>query len=951
MSAMKEFLSSSYLFGANAPFIEELYEAWLDDPQSVPGQWREYFDGLQAAGARDVAHAPIVEAFAQRAKAGAPRPAAPVAGLDRKQMSVLQLIGEYRFRGVLVADIDPLKRHERPRIAELDPAYYDLTEADMDTVYNSGTLIGPEQASLRDIIKALQDSYCGTLGVEYMYLSSRAEKRWIQERLEPIRSKPRYSADAKRQILERLTAAEGLERFLHTRYVGQKRFSLEGGETLIPMLDDLLQRAGSAGVQELVIGMAHRGRLNVLVNTLGKLPKDLFAEFEGKHDESILAGDVKYHLGFSSDINTPGGPMHLTLAFNPSHLEIVNPVVEGSVRARQHRRKDRGGDQVLPVLIHGDAAVAGQGVVMETLNLSNTRGYGTGGTVHIVLNNQIGFTTSDPRDSRSTLYCTDVMKMVEMPIFHVNGDDPEAAVMAIEIALDYRSKFKKDVAVDLVCFRKLGHNEQDEPMVTQPLMYKIINAHPGTRKLYADRLVAQGVIAPDDADRMVADYRQALDAGTHTNKTILFNFKPPFAVDWTKYNRSKWNEKDDTTLPLAELKALAEKLTTVPSNFKLHPRVEKIIADRRLMGQGKLPVDWGMAENLAYASLLKDGFAVRFSGQDSGRGTFFHRHAVLHDQNREKWDSGSYVPLSNIAPNQGDFVIIDSVLSEEAVLGFEYGYSTSEPNELVVWEAQFGDFANGAQVVIDQFIAAGEVKWGRICGLVMMLPHGYEGQGPEHSSARIERYLQLCADNNIQVCVPATPVQMFFLLRRQMIRPYRKPLVIFSPKSLLRHKESVSPIEEFAESKFKPVNADWDQGIRPQDVKRVIFCSGKVFFDLMAARKEKGAKDVAIARIAQLYPFPQEEFQEQVNLYKNAAEIVWCQEEPANQGAWYWIQRYILKQMREDQILGYAMRPSSASPAVGYQSLHNEQQKELVDAAFGPLADNLVRPVQGTGRK
>jgi 2-oxoglutarate dehydrogenase E1 component len=958
MSAMKEFLSNSYLFGSNAPFVEELYENYLGDPQSVPQQWREYFDKLQgvpapgrSGAARDVAHAPVIAAFAQRARGGAARPATAVAGLDRKQNSVLQLIAEYRFRGVLIADIDPLKRHERPRIPELDPAYYDLTEADMDTVYNTGTLLGPEQATLRDIIKALQDTYCGTLGIEYMYLSSRAEKRWFHERLEPIRSKPSFSADYKRHILERLTAAEGLERFLHTRYVGQKRFSLEGGETMIPMLDNLLQRAGEAGVQELVIGMAHRGRLNVLVNTLGKMPKDLFAEFEGKHDDSILAGDVKYHQGFSSDINTPGGPMHLTLAFNPSHLEIVNPVVEGSVRARQHRRKDRGGDQVLPVLIHGDAAVAGQGVVMETLNLSNTRGYGTGGTVHIVLNNQIGFTTSDPRDSRSTLYCTDVMKMVEMPIFHVNGDDPEAALLAIEIALDYRGKFKKDIAVDLVCFRKLGHNEQDEPMVTQPLMYKIINAHPGTRKLYAERLAAQGVIGPEDADKMVATCRQALDGGYHTNPTILSNFKPPFAVDWSKYNKSKWNEKDDTTLPLAELKALAEKLTTIPSNFKLHPRVEKIIADRRLMGQGKMPVDWGMAENLAYASLLKDGFAVRISGQDSGRGTFFHRHAVLHDQNREKWDSGSYVPLANIAPNQGDFVVIDSVLSEEAVLGFEYGYSTSEPNELVVWEGQFGDFANGAQVVIDQFIAAGEVKWGRICGMVMMLPHGYEGQGPEHSSGRIERYLQLCADNNMQVCVPATPVQMFFLLRRQMIRPYRKPLIIFSPKSLLRHKESVSPLEEFAQEKFIPVNADWDQSIPPQDVKRVIFCSGKVFFDLMASRKGRGAKDTAIVRVTQLYPFPDEVFQDQINLYKNAREVVWCQEEPANQGAWFWIQRYILRHMREDQILGYAMRASAASPAVGYASLHNEQQKALVDAAFKPLTDNLVKPVQGTGRK
>jgi 2-oxoglutarate dehydrogenase E1 component len=626
-------------------------------------------------------------------------------------------------------------------------------------------------------------------------------------------------------------------------------------------------------------------------------------------------------------------------------------VVEGSVRARQHRRKDRDGSQVLPVLIHGDAAVAGQGVVMETLNLSQTRGYGTGGTVHIVINNQIGFTTSDARDIRSTLYCTDVMKMIEAPIFHVNGDDPEAAVMAIEMALDYRNTFKKDVVVDLVCFRKLGHNEQDEPMVTQPLMYKIINAHPGTRKLYADRLAAQGVIAADAAENLAANFRQAMDAGYHTNKTILSNFKPPFAVDWSKYNKSKWNEKDDTQLPLASLQALAERLTAIPPGFKLHPRVEKIIADRRLMGQGKLPVDWGMAENLAYASLLKEGYAVRISGQDSGRGTFFHRHAVLHDQNRERFDAGTYVPLAHIAPNQGDFVVIDSVLSEEAVLGFEYGYSTSEPNELVVWEAQFGDFANGAQVVIDQFIASGEVKWARICGMVLMLPHGYEGQGPEHSSARIERFLQMCADYNIQICMPATPVQLFFLLRRQMIRPYRKPLVIFTPKSLLRHKESVSPLSEFAESKFRPVNTEWNEDLRAEKVTRVIFCSGKVFFDLIAKRKELAREDVAIMRIAQLYPFPHDDFQATIDRYANADEVVWCQEEPGNQGAWHRIQHYLLRHMRPGQQLAYAMRASSASPAAGYLSLHLEQQKALVAAAFAPITDNLVMPVQSSARK
>jgi 2-oxoglutarate dehydrogenase E1 component len=952
---MKEFQASSTLFGGNAPFVEQLYEQWLENPQGVPAQWREYFERLQllpgpaGGAAQDVAHAPVVEAFAQRAREGAVR-AAPAAAPDRKQVSVIQLVAEYRFRGCLVADLDPLKRLPKPHIVELEPGYYDLGDADLDTVFNTGTSMGAEQATLRDIIQHLRDTYCGTLGVEYMYLASRAEKRWIQERLEPIRSRPSFSPDERKHILERLTAAEGLERYLHTRYVGQKRFSLEGGETLIPVLDSLLQRAGAAGVQELVIGMAHRGRLNVLVNTLGKMPKDLFREFEGEHDHSMLAGDVKYHQGFSSDINTPGGPMHLTLAFNPSHLEIVNPVVEGSVRARQHRRKDRDGSQVLPVLIHGDAAVAGQGVVQETLNLSQTRGYGTGGTVHIVINNQIGFTTSDTRDVRSTLYCTDVMKMIEAPIFHVNGDDPEAAMMAIQLALDFRMQFRKDVVVDLVCFRKLGHNEQDEPMVTQPLMYKIVNAHPGTRKLYADRLLSQGVVEADEAERMAATYRQALEGGYHTNKTILSNFKPPFAVDWSRYRGTKWNENDDTRIPLAELQALAERLTAVPPQFKLHPRVEKIVADRRLMGQGKMPVDWGMAENLAYASLLKEGYAVRISGQDSGRGTFFHRHAVLHDQNREKFDAGTYIPLQHVAANQGDFVVIDSVLSEEAVLGFEYGYSTSEPNELVVWEAQFGDFANGAQVVIDQFIASGEVKWGRICGMVLMLPHGYEGQGPEHSSGRIERFLQLCADYNIQVCMPATPVQLFFLLRRQMIRPYRKPLVVFTPKSLLRHKESVSPLSEFAESKFKPVNTEWNEDLAPEKVARVIFCSGKVFFDLTAQRREVGRDDVAIIRIAQLYPFPHDDFQAAIDLYPNAREVVWCQEEPANQGAWHRIQHYLLRHMRESQVLAYAMRKSSASPAAGYLSLHLAQQKELIDMAFAPLGDNLVLPVQGTAR-
>ena len=738
---MKELLANSYLFGSNAPFIEALYEAWLKDPAAVEPRWREYFDALQRAegGIADVSHFDVQDRFARLARE--PRAAGTTVVINRpqlgeKQFAVLQLITAHRFLGVRHADIDPLKRQEKPNVPELDPAFYGLSAADMETIFNTGTLVGPREMKLVDILRFLKDTYCRTIGVEYMHVTDTAQKRWVQERLESIRSTPGYDAEYRGHILERLTAAETLEKYLHTRYVGQKRFSLEGGESLIPQLDILLQNAGKAGVQELVIGMAHRGRINVLVNTLGKMPKDLFAEFEGKHDDSLLAGDVKYHQGFSSNVMTPGGPMHVTLAFNPSHLEIVNPVVEGSVRARQHRRRDHTGDQVLPVLIHGDAAFAGQGVNMETFELAQTRGYGTGGTVHIVVNNQIGFTCSDLRDARSSLYCTDVAKMLEVPVLHVNGDDPDAVCLVAEIALDSRMRFHKDVVVDLVCYRRLGHNEQDEPMVTQPLMYKTIAKLPTTRQLYADRLAQEGVISAGGGDELVATCRQAFDGGHHTNRTILSGYKPPFEIDWSRYQGAKWNERDDTRLPVETLRMLGERIATVPDNFKLHPSVQRIVENRRLMAQGKLSLDWGMAEHLAFATLLHEGYSVRLSGQDSARGTFFHRHAVLHDQNRERWDQGTYVPLQHVSEKQGDFIVFDSLLSEEAVMGFEFGYSTSAPNELTIWEAQFGDFANGAQVVIDQFIASGEAKWGRLCGLTLMLPHGYEGQGPEHSSAR-----------------------------------------------------------------------------------------------------------------------------------------------------------------------------------------------------------------------
>jgi 2-oxoglutarate dehydrogenase E1 component len=933
MGVMKEWESSSSLFGANAPFIEELYETWLGNPDAVPAEWAGYFAELRG-DAKDVPHAPVVASFVELGKSRRVQGAMIDATTMAKQVLVLRMISKFRTLGFYHADLDPLKRHEPPYIADLDLRTYGFSEADLDTEFDVGSLrAGPARMRLRDIVSMLRETYTRTLGLEYMYISDSPTRRFLQERVEPTRARPSFTPAERRHVLERLTAAETLERYLHTKYVGQKRFSGEGGDTMIPMLDHLIQRAGAAGVQEIVMGMAHRGRLNVLVNTMGKMPADLFSEFEGKVAQALPAGDVKYHQGFSADVATPGGPVHVTLAFNPSHLEIVNPVVEGSVRARQHRRGDRMGDQVLPVVIHGDAAIAGQGVNQECLNMAQTRGYYTGGTVHIVVNNQIGFTTSDPRDTRGTLYCTDIAKMADAPILHVNGDDPETCLLAIDIALEYRQKFHKDVFIDLVCFRRYGHNEADEPMVTQPLMYKKIHAHPGTRKLYADRLEQAGVIPAGEADSMVTTYRAAMDRGQHTNKTVLSNYKPPFTVDWSPHKGRHWTDPCDTRFPKARLTEIAAKLGTVPAELKLHSRVERVVADRRAMGEGRMPIDWGMGETLAYATLLDQGYGVRLSGEDVGRGTFSHRHAVLHDQNREKWDSGSYVPLEHVKPDQPSVELIDSVLTENAVLAFEYGYATSDPSRLVVWEAQFGDFANGAQVVIDQFIASGEVKWGRICGLVMLLPHGYEGQGPEHSSARPERYLQLCAQHNMQVVVPSTPAQIFHLLRRQMIRQYRKPLVVMSPKSLLRHKEAVSTVDELADGRYQTVIGEIEK-IDAKKARRVIVCSGKVYYDLLAFRRERKIDDVAIVRLEQQYPFPHADFKSEIARYAKAKEVVWCQEEPQNQGAWYRLRAYLRADILDSQVLAYAGRSISASTAVGYASKHNAEQKQLIEDAF-----------------
>ena len=929
---------SSPLAGGNASYVEELYETYLRDPSVVDPGWRAYFDGFAHTGAgRDVPHGPVREFFRRLAVDPARWIATGASSeQERKQVRVLQLINAYRFRGHQHARLDPLGLAERPKAPDLELEFHGLSEADLDSEFDTGSLAGPRRASLRDIIGILRQTYCGALGAEYMHITDTVEKRWLQSSLESVHASPAYPAEVQRRILERLTAAEGLERYLHTKYVGQKRFSLEGADSLIPLLEEVIQRGGTYGLKEVVVGMAHRGRLNVLVNIMGKTPRELFLEFEGKARTSGNGtGDVKYHLGFSSDIRTPGGPVHVALAFNPSHLEIVGPVVEGSVRARQQRLHDKYGSRVLPVLIHGDAAFAGQGVVMETFNMSQSRGYATKGTVHIIVNNQIGFTTSQQQDARSTLYASDVAKMVGAPIFHVNGDDPSAVLFAAQIALDYRMTFRKDVVIDLVCYRRHGHSEADEPAVTQPIMYRRIRELPTTRALFAKRLVDNGVIEPDAPEAQLAAYQQALAAGA----SVVPSFIPkeearyPYAADWGPYLGQACPASWDTSVSLATLRALSERLEHLPEGFEVHANVGKVYENRRKMAAGALPIDWGFAETMAYAALLREGYSVRLSGQDSGRGTFFHRHAIVYNQK----DGMAYVPLRNLDGDAGNFLVINSLLSEEAVLAFEYGYATADPRTLTIWEAQFGDFANNAQVVIDQFISAGEQKWNRLSALTLFLPHGYEGQGPEHSSARLERYLQLCAQQNMIVCVPTTPAQFFHLLRRQMLWPCRKPLVVMTPKSLLRHRLSFSPLEALAQGQFQTVIPEVDP-LAADGVSRVVMCAGKVYYDLLEARREANRSDVALIRIEQLYPFPEDILAAELKKYPNAKHYIWCQEEPQNQGAWYPSQHHLWRVLPAGVMLEYAGRPNSAAPAVGDYHLHLKQIKDLVAAALDGVA-------------
>ncbi|MBJ7554312.1 2-oxoglutarate dehydrogenase E1 component [Marinomonas spartinae] len=940
-SLMELLWSTSQFSGGNLEYVEGLFESYLVDPNSVSEEWRKCFDQLprvSEAQSTDLPHSVIQQQFLEIGKnkfrtMPVSTGVAASSEHEQKQINVLQLINAYRVRGHQHASLDPLGLQKREKVADLDISYHQLTGADFDTQFKTGSLFfNKESMKLSEIIAELEKTYCSTIGYEFMHIVDTQEKAWLQQRVESVRSRPEFSPETRQNLLERLTAAEGLEKYLASRYPGAKRFGLEGGESLIPMVNELIQRSGSLGAKEVVIGMAHRGRLNVLVNTLGKSPKDLFDEFEGKKLVNT-SGDVKYHQGFSSNVMTSGGEVHIALSFNPSHLEIVSPVVEGSVRARQDRRKDTIGKTVVPISIHGDAAFAGQGVVMETFQMSQTRGYRTGGTVHVVINNQVGFTTNRQDDSRSTEYATDVAKMIQAPIFHVNGDDPEAVLFVTQLALDYRYEFGRDVVIDMVCYRRRGHNETDEPSGTQPLMYSVINKLKTTRTLYAERLVAENVLTEAQAEAMVGENRQDLDDGRHVAKSLVLEPKSDLFVDWKPYIGVEWTDAGDTTYPLAKLQEVAKKLTAIPDGVVVQRQVQKIYQDRDKMTAGALPLNWGYAETLAFGTLLEQGYPIRITGQDSGRGTFSHRHAVIHSQK----DGSTYIPLKHLSDDQPTLDLYDSFLSEEAVLAFEYGYSTTSPKGLVIWEAQFGDFANGAQVVIDQFITSGEHKWGRLCGLTMLLPHGYEGQGPEHSSARLERFMQLCAEYNIQVCVPTTPSQIFHILRRQAIRPMRRPLVIMSPKSLLRHKQAISTLEELAEGSFKTVLPETSQTIEADKVKRIVLCSGKVYYDLINRRDELEKDDVAVIRLEQLYPFPYDDLESVLGQYKNVESLVWCQEEPKNQGAWHSNRHRmnrVLEKLYPKLSIRFAGRMSSAAPAAGYMSVHVEEQEALVNDAL-----------------
>ena len=955
---------SSFLNGANGAFIAELHERWARDPQSVDSSWREFFAAL-ADGAADAGFAGPSWAKQRTRVIGAADADAPVAkrngkgngaaaeaavSLDRlhaatrDSVRALMLIRAYRIRGHLEANLDPLGIKPREPHPELDPATYGFGEGDLDRPIFLDGVLGLQNATMREIVGLLRATYCGSIGVEFMHMSDPEQKQWIQERIESARNQTDFSPRGKKAILERLTAAEMFERFLDKKYTGTKRFGLEGGEAMIPALEQILKRGGQLGLREVVLGMPHRGRLNVLANFMGKPYAAMFSEFQGNSanpDDVQGSGDVKYHLGTSSDREFDGNVVHLTLNANPSHLEAVNPVVLGRVRAKQMQRFEAGAGredtmgEVMPLLMHGDAAFAGQGIVAETLMLSELKGYRVGGTIHCIVNNQIGFTTS-PQYSRSSAYPTDVGKMIMAPIFHVNGDDPEAVVHVARIATEFRQRFKKDVIVDMFCYRRHGHNETDEPSFTQPLMYKAIAAHPTTREIYAEKLVREGTLSAEEAERMVADFLAHLESQFEAGKGYKPNKADWLEGKWTGFETAKGQEdrRGVTAVPMTALREVGAALTRVPETHRIHRTLRRVLDNRRKAIEAGTGLDWATGEALAFGTLLAEGTPVRLSGQDCGRGTFSQRHSVLVDQETEE----RYLPLNHVKDGQASFEVIDSPLSELAVLGFDYGYSLAEPNALVLWEAQFGDFVNGAQILIDQFISSAESKWLRMSGLVMLLPHGYEGQGPEHSSGRLERFLQQSGEDNWQVVNLTTPANYFHALRRQVRRPFRKPLIVMTPKSLLRHKLATSTLADMGpDTTFHRVFAETHKLVADDKVRRVVLCSGKVYFDLLEAREAKGVKDIALLRVEQLYPFPFRTVEKELARYRKA-EVVWCQEEPLNMGAWQFIDRRIEQALGAIDVAAkrprYVGRPEAASPATGLHKRHTAQQQALVDEAL-----------------
>ena len=930
---MKELWGSSHISAGHAAYLEDLYETFIHDPDNLSKEWLDFFTSLpkHPNSNGEISHQKIIKEFKNLSRSKVISKTKK--SVDERQGKVIRLIQSYRNRGHLKAKLDPLGMMERRVIEDLGIEFHGLSYEDLDQEFYTDTFTDSKKLTLREILKRLEEIYCGNIGIECNHILDSNERRWFQKKFESKLKDYDFSKKQQLNIYERLNSAEGLAKYLSAKYPGMKRFGIDGAEALVPLIESVIQDCGSMGASQICFGMAHRGRLNLLVNVLGKLPSELFSAFDEDFElEGASTGDVKYHLGFSSNFETPGGEVHVSLFNNPSHLEIVDPVVIGSVRARQDRIGDNDRSKVVPVLLHGDASFSGQGVVMESLQMSQTRGFNVGGTIHIIVNNQIGFTTSNIEDSRSTDYSSDVAKIIQAPVIHVNGDDPEMVINAAKIACKYRNKFKKDIVIDLFCYRRRGHNEADDPSATQPLMYEKISKHPSVLSQYEDFLKEEGILTLEKAKKIKSDYRKSLEGGEVVAKNLSINPNDELWFDWEPHLDVKWWPKVKTSFNKKSFKELGQNIANVPKTFNLGSQASKIFEDRKKMTSSEIPINWGYAEIMAYASLLKEGYPIRITGQDVRRGTFSHRHACVFDS---KTGMG-YIPLSEIA-NQNDtrFDIYDSLLSEEAVLGFEYGYSATWPSGLTIWEAQFGDFVNGAQVVIDQFIVSAQHKWDRLSGLVMLLPHGYEGQGPEHSSARIERFLQLCASENIQVCVPSSPKQIFHLLRRQAIRKMRTPLIVISPKSLLRSPNAVSSLDDLTDGSFACVI---DDKIKESNkVKKAIMCSGKVFYELLQKRDEEKRDDIALIRIEQLYPFPYDDLEEILTKYQNAKEFVWCQEEPLNQGAWFShrhrIQR-VLDRLDDDKVVNLVSRPAAAAPAVGLMKLHLEQQKQVINEAI-----------------